>query len=71
MPSPDDDPLTEHFAAALAVHRLAVPDALRAGTLAGYRELRGLADLLHAPRPAADEAAAVFLVPGNPSERRA
>jgi hypothetical protein len=66
---PDHDQAAEHFTTALAAHHLSVPDRLWAGTLAGYCELRQLAGLLHAPRPAADEPSAVYRMPENPGRQ--
>ncbi len=58
----DEDALDEELDAMLARHGLDVPDSLLRGTRAGYRDLRRLADLLHAPRPAANEPSAVYRV---------
>ena len=48
------------FDAMLARSGLRVPADLRAGTLAGYRDLRRLADLVHRVESPEDEPAAVY-----------
>lgn len=55
----------EEFDMLMARNGLEVPPGLRAGVLAGYGELRELAELLRTPRPAGHEPAAVYRVPGE------
>jgi hypothetical protein len=57
----DEPAATEReFDAMLARSGLRVPDELRAGTLAGYGDLRRLAELVHRVESPEDEPAAVY-----------
>lgn len=60
MRADDSAPSEEEFDALMARSGLRVPEELRRGTLAGYRQLRRLADLLHTPMDPEDEPAAVY-----------
>ena len=62
----DGDSLEQDFDVLVARAGLVVPAEWRAGTLAGYAELRAMAELLHAPRPAEAEPANVYRPPSAP-----
>jgi hypothetical protein len=62
MTTADPPAPEEEFDPAMARGGIAVPASLRPGTLAGYRELRRLAELLHTARPAESEPAAVYRI---------
>lgn len=55
--------LSAEFDVVMRMSGIEVPDELRAGTLAGYAELRRMVALLRVPRHVESEPAAMYRVP--------
>lgn len=49
---------------------MTIPDSLRPGVLAGYRDLRRMCALLHTPRPAENEPAFAYRVASEDPDDR-
>jgi hypothetical protein len=60
MDTPDDTALEQEFNILMARAGLVVPADRRAGSVAGFKDLRRMAVLLHEQRPATSEPSNVF-----------